>query len=621
MTELTKKSEVLMNSIVDANGKKISIYVRESDGYIDATEMCKSAGKKWSNYYRLDGTSQFLEVIESEAHISRSLLIEDNRSNSDGADRHTWVHMKIAMHLATWLSPVFMSHVLDTVTKYAKGELTISDVQAQIVDETVQESVFDENQQQIVKKLNTMHLPECWLYVRGVNPYLFDYDDRTEDTNEKKITKNILKFGIADNLGKRDISYGKDNGMFFYAIQLDSRKDAKYIEDIFRVKFKNISVEKSFEYVDSLQLEQFYHLEESICTSSDGYRALSLLLYSDILKEIYSVFPQYRKRIGVQIEQVIKQKKSVASFFGKKPVTENVVNIEDMEYRKVDLVWDDVKDVFAHLIDMPLGFIPGPVTMKTRKVQTFDSGIQCTPEMIKDTFVKLDEETSRLKKGGLYGYQESRPNYKTYIQRILADDLTVVDKFYKSYAEAAEDNKCATNQIKDAVRDTRIINGYRWNVIDNKLDPKVVPVGFPATIVRKEKNTGEPICMIHPTSGKIMKIYESQRKASTDMKVNPAAINNAMKKESRSSGHLWKLMKNCDDKKLKEYEDLHGKWNASVKRNKIIQQIDPNTDTCLREFSSFAAVSDILHCAPQSISTAIKEKSLFRGSYWKSIET
>lgn len=73
--------------------------VRSSDGYVNATKICKVAGKEWSNYLQNKQTEEFLLQLESIG--SRYELIRQN-PNANINDRHTWVHPTIAEDLQRW---------------------------------------------------------------------------------------------------------------------------------------------------------------------------------------------------------------------------------------------------------------------------------------------------------------------------------------------------------------------------------------------------------------------------------------------------------------------------------------------------------------------------------------
>ncbi len=48
---------------------------RAEDGFINATAMCQSAGKRWHDYFTLDTTTSFLDVLSLETRITVSKLI------------------------------------------------------------------------------------------------------------------------------------------------------------------------------------------------------------------------------------------------------------------------------------------------------------------------------------------------------------------------------------------------------------------------------------------------------------------------------------------------------------------------------------------------------------------
>ena len=92
---------------------------RASDGYINASQLCKVAGKRWHNYVRNETTGHFLRALEAKTRISVSLLnqevIDENGLHS------TWVHPKVAIHLAQWLSADFAVQVSEWVYEWMSG--------------------------------------------------------------------------------------------------------------------------------------------------------------------------------------------------------------------------------------------------------------------------------------------------------------------------------------------------------------------------------------------------------------------------------------------------------------------------------------------------------------------
>ena len=118
-------------TLIDKNDQPYAIICRESDGYIDVTNLCKAGGKKFSHWNSLDKTKQFLKILEeyikSEYQNQRSAVITADLSTDHETPQHyldniqliksemtgvnenrgTWVHPKVAINIAQWISPKF----------------------------------------------------------------------------------------------------------------------------------------------------------------------------------------------------------------------------------------------------------------------------------------------------------------------------------------------------------------------------------------------------------------------------------------------------------------------------------------------------------------------------------
>ena len=84
----------------------VSIAARD-DQYVNATEMCKACGKYWNHYWSNEQTQEFVKALALDTGIPVSKLILIVRGRGDAVRQGTWVHRKVAIHLAQWLSPQF----------------------------------------------------------------------------------------------------------------------------------------------------------------------------------------------------------------------------------------------------------------------------------------------------------------------------------------------------------------------------------------------------------------------------------------------------------------------------------------------------------------------------------
>lgn len=141
------------------NENGTAINQRRDDGYIDATAMCRAYRKAWSHYRENKQTTEFLAYAESALGIPIALLI-DTRETGRYSERGTWVHPRIAIHCAQWVSPEFAFLVTGWVFDWMQGrQPTISTepfVIGKICDALQR---LDKRTEQMADALDWMKLP------------------------------------------------------------------------------------------------------------------------------------------------------------------------------------------------------------------------------------------------------------------------------------------------------------------------------------------------------------------------------------------------------------------------------------------------------------------------------
>ncbi len=98
------------------------IHQRVRDGYVNATAMCKAAGKSWADYNRLGATQAFLTALSVDMGIPISGIVHSIRGG-DPTLQGTWVHPQVAINLAQWLSPQFAVKVTQWVVDWMSGKI------------------------------------------------------------------------------------------------------------------------------------------------------------------------------------------------------------------------------------------------------------------------------------------------------------------------------------------------------------------------------------------------------------------------------------------------------------------------------------------------------------------
>ena len=96
---------------------------RPRDGYVNATRLCKTAGKLFGTYHQNKQTKEYLEALSLDIGIPISNLIQTIRGRGDRLEQGTWVHPQVATHLAQWLSQKFAVQVNKWVFDWMSGNI------------------------------------------------------------------------------------------------------------------------------------------------------------------------------------------------------------------------------------------------------------------------------------------------------------------------------------------------------------------------------------------------------------------------------------------------------------------------------------------------------------------
>lgn len=79
---------------------------RRSDGYINATAMAKANGKHLPHYMANERTREYMQALADLAGISIGRVAQIITTGPNDL-RGTWIHPRLAVDLARWISPVF----------------------------------------------------------------------------------------------------------------------------------------------------------------------------------------------------------------------------------------------------------------------------------------------------------------------------------------------------------------------------------------------------------------------------------------------------------------------------------------------------------------------------------
>lgn len=101
----------------------VAIYMRKSDGFIDAIDMQRvNADKRWDDYIiQAENKRYFDAVVRFEkygVHDTGTPIVVENCIHN-GIIVHRWVNHKLAVHFATWIDPEFGIWMIDWIERVA----------------------------------------------------------------------------------------------------------------------------------------------------------------------------------------------------------------------------------------------------------------------------------------------------------------------------------------------------------------------------------------------------------------------------------------------------------------------------------------------------------------------
>lgn len=119
---MSKESFQISLPLVQYELEQETIHQRVRDGYVNATAMCKAAGKQFNDYSRLKTSAPFFDALAGSTGIPVDQLIHTTMTGPNEL-RGTWVHPQVAIHLAQWISPEFAVSVTQWIFDWMSGKI------------------------------------------------------------------------------------------------------------------------------------------------------------------------------------------------------------------------------------------------------------------------------------------------------------------------------------------------------------------------------------------------------------------------------------------------------------------------------------------------------------------
>jgi hypothetical protein len=111
---------VVANGLESRYWHGTAIKRRQADGFVNATAICQANGREWFTYARSERTKEYIAALASHLGGSPQICggLSDGSPQNPGTLiqsittgpnhlRGTWIHPRLAVDLARWISPAF----------------------------------------------------------------------------------------------------------------------------------------------------------------------------------------------------------------------------------------------------------------------------------------------------------------------------------------------------------------------------------------------------------------------------------------------------------------------------------------------------------------------------------
>ena len=202
------------------------------------------------------------------------------------------------------------------------------------------------------------------------------------------------------------------------------------------------------------------------------------------------------------------------------------------------------------------------------------------------------------------------------IQKINPQNLNVVVQVYNSMIyllRADEGVKYLKSGVQDAIRNNTIYKGFRWCFVEKDEDPMTSK----AESTNKEISTRitEPIVKMNDTKNKIIDIYNSQEECFLNNGLTKVKLKDLIKSQELYHNFYFLKISDCHKDILKKYNISNEQFKKQTKAKSIIA-INPLTKEEII-FNTIAEIPIKLGGTESSINSAIKNKNIYNGYFWK----
>jgi len=246
-----------------------------------------------------------------------------------------------------------------------------------------------------------------------------------------------------------------------------------------------------------------------------------------------------------------------------------------------------------------------------QNVKQLTNKIDALEKTNKDILEKLNKSHTKV----TTGFSESLPTLGPRLQKINPDNLQLI-KVYESVTEAMNENhNIKRPSINKAIIENTVYCGYRWLLVERKLDPNII-YNINPTKQTKVQSLGY-VAKLNSEKTEIINVYLDRKTAAHfNGYESSSALDNPVKNYTLTKGVYYRLYEDCDVSLRENFEE---KINGSplLYKNGIGQYDLQNN--LVREFECKYDCIKKMQMSDKTLAKSLKQNISYNDFYYKEL--
>jgi hypothetical protein len=509
--------------------------------------------------------------------------------------------VKLLMWIPGKLAQEFRSQTADIMIRYLGGDTSLVNEIKYTNELHIQDGESNIFRKAIKKKLS--YDDKYYMYIRVFSPF-FEAEQKNIKVDEKvrRLSWDIIKFGIAKYLDNRENSYSNDSGYFQFSIEVPSKECAIFIEKISRQEFKDITIGNSFEYLDSKKLGKQFGIIKDINAELEkrDYYKSAKELYTKMVTDLHMYYPDEKDNFGTMYHPRCEEDENFNTIISNSVIQLTKEKLPNYVLKECQII--DKKKIEVEIKELEKQSDIQELNMDQENLLKELEELKLTQlNLIKLVKEKAPEVLKEFTDNEIKAMEHKKKYKKIQVYQYSLDGKFL--RYFNSVTEAANKYECSTKIIRISCQNEKAFSGFLWRSSsqvqsqDDLLSRKVEQCDIADYKVIRVFDSFEEI-VLDANIKNIKMFYINEVYRSIDLGL---IYNN----------YRWKFM----DSELK-FSKLIGRTG----NKKRVAKLNDNKEVICMFNSLMEASENMKYKSKSVLSLAIKNNKLVGGFYWEYIK-